>query len=241
MRAVLLAGGKGARLLPVTQEVPKPLVPLCNVPLIEIMIRQLRRHGVNHVTVAIGHRSEQIQARLGGGERFGIEIEYLLEETPLDTAGCLGLLEPPTAPFLVANADLLTTLNFSKMMEFHHAHGFLATVGAHVRSISLDFGVLEVGEEGRLLAYKEKPTCNYLVSMGIYCFGPEVCKLIQPGERLSMPALLLRLVAAGEEVRCYQEDCYWLDVGRPEEYARAIEDFRRNPARFLPEAAGSGE
>ena len=234
MRAVLLAGGKGTRLQPFTATFPKPLVPLDDVPVIEVLIQQLCHYGVGELTVVTGHLAELIRAFLGHGERFGIRINYIKEETPLDTAGCLGLLERPAEPFLVMNGDLLTTLSFSRMMTFHRQHRPLATIAAYQRNVKIDLGVLEISDDGSLRDYIEKPTHEFFVSMGIYCFEPRVCDFVQPGERISMPSLILRLRDAGEGVMCYREDCYWLDIGRPDDYAQAVEEFRGDRSRFLP-------
>jgi NDP-sugar pyrophosphorylase family protein len=234
MQAILLAGGKGTRLQPFTATFPKPLVPLDDTPVIEVLIQQLCHYGITELTVVTGHLAELIRAFLGHGERFGIRINYIKEETPLDTAGCLGLLERPAGPFLVMNGDLLTTLNFARMMAFHRQHRPLATIAAYQRHVKIDLGVLELSDDGTLSDYIEKPTYDFFVSMGIYCFEPRICDYVQPGERIAMPALILRLRDAGETVRCYREDCYWLDIGRPDDYAQAVEEFRTDRSRFLP-------
>jgi NDP-mannose synthase len=234
MRAVLLAGGKGTRLQPFTAAFPKPLVPLDDVPVIELLVEQLRHFGLTELTVVTGHLAELIRAFLGDGERFGVRIDYLKEETPLDTAGCLGLLPRRDEPFLVMNGDLLTTLDFSQLLGFHQRYRPIATIATYRRDVKIDLGVVKVGPDGRLVDYIEKPSYDFFVSMGVYCFDPRVSDYVEPGERIAMPELMLRLRDAGESVLCYQEDCYWLDIGRPDDYARAIEDFRRDRTRFLP-------
>lgn len=235
MHAVLLAGGKGTRLQPFTATFPKPLVPLDDVPVIEILVQQLRRFGVREITVVTGHLAELLRAFLGDGARFGVRIRYLREDPPLDTAGCLGLLERPSQPFLVMNGDLLTTLDFSQLLSFHCRQAPTATIAAHRREVKIDLGVLKMSRNGGLDDYIEKPSYEFFVSMGIYCFDPRVCDFVQRGERISMPSLILRLRDAGEKILCYREDCYWLDIGHPDDYAQAIEDFRRDRSRFLPE------
>jgi NDP-sugar pyrophosphorylase family protein len=234
MKAFLLAGGKGARLMPFTATFPKPLVPLGDVPVIEILIRQLVHHGVHELTVVTGHLAHLIHAYLGRGERFGVRINYLEERTPLDTAGCLGLIERPSEPFVVMNGDLLTTLDFTNLLAFHRQHRPLATIAAHQRDVKIDLGVLNIDAENRLVDYVEKPTHEFFVSMGMYCFDPRVCDFVTAGERISMPTLILRLRDAGESVLCYRESCYWLDIGRPDDYSRAIEEFQDYPFRFMP-------
>ena len=154
------------------------------------------------------------------------KIQYLKEQKPLDTAGCLGLVDPGREPFLVMNGDLLTTLDFGRLLTFHRTQQPLATIATYRRQVKIDLGVLESDDQGRLIDYIEKPTYDFSVSMGVYCFDPAVCRYVQAGERVSMPELMLRLRDAGEPILCYREDCYWLDIGRPDDYARAIEDFR---------------
>lgn len=219
---------------PFTAAFPKPLVPLDDVPVIELLIQQLRHFGITDLTVVTGHLAELIQSFLGDGSRFGLQIKYYKEETPLDTAGCLGVLDRPKEPFLVMNGDLLTTMNFLNLARFHRQHGAIATIATYGKKVTIDLGVLQVDESGRLVEYLEKPTHEFLVSMGIYCFQPEVCDYVQPGQRLSMPELILRLRDAGKTVLSYREDCYWLDIGRPDDYAAAVEEFRRDRFRFLP-------
>jgi NDP-sugar pyrophosphorylase family protein len=234
MQAILLAGGKGARLQPFTATFPKPLVPLDDTPVMEILIRQLTHHGVRELTIVTGHLAWLIGAYFGHGERLGVRINYVEETTPLDTAGCLGLIERPAEPFLVMNGDLLTTLDFTRLMAFHCKNRPAATVSAFKREVRIDLGVLKIGDDGRLADYIEKPTYDYYVSMGMYCFDPRVCDFVGRGERIAMPALILRLRDAGEPVMCYREECFWLDIGRPDDYARAIEEFRSDRSRFLP-------
>lgn len=234
MQAVLLAGGKGTRLQPFTATFPKPLVPLGDTPVIELLVKQLAHHGVTHLTVVTGHLAELIRTFLGAGERFGVQIDYYKEEMPLDTAGCLGVLPRFTEPFLVMNGDLLTTLDFSQMMADHQRRDAIATIATYPRQVKVDLGVVRLGEDGALVDYIEKPTYDFLVSMGVYCFRPEVADYVEPGERLSMPSLILRLRDAGEHVHGHRQDCYWLDIGRPDDYARAIEEFQNDRFRFLP-------
>lgn len=234
MQAVLLAGGKGTRLKPFSTVFPKPLVPLDDVPVIEVLIRQLQSFGITDLTVVTGHLAELIRAFLGDGSRFGVRIRYFRENKPLDTAGCLGMLQRPDEPFLVMNGDLLTTLDFNNLAAFHRQQDAMATIATYEKSLTIDLGVLQMDDQGRMTEYLEKPNHRFLVSMGIYCFQPEVCDLVAPGERLTMPDLILRVHGQGKPVMCYQEDCYWLDIGRPDDYATAIDQFSRDRGRFLP-------
>jgi len=235
MRAVLLAGGKGTRLQPFTAAFPKPLVPLDDTPVIELLVRQLQMFGVTDLTVVTGHLAELIKAFLGDGERFGLKIDYFRETTPLDTAGCLGLLPKMNESFFVMNGDLLTTLDFNLLAEFHRRRNSLATIATYRREVKIDLGVLETDEQGRLLDYIEKPTHKFDVSMGIYCFEPEVCEYVEPGERISMPELILRMKRDGRDILTFRDDCYWLDIGRPDDYATACDEFRKDKLRFFPQ------
>lgn len=237
MQAVLLAGGKGTRLQPFTAAFPKPLVPLDDTPVIDLLVRQLQLFGITDVTVVTAHLAELIRAYLGDGERYGLNIHYFRETTPLNTAGCLGVLPRMKEPFLVMNGDLLTTLDFNRLGKYHLAHGAPATIAAYERHIKIDLGVLKTDDDGLLVDYIEKPSHKFLVSMGIYCFDPEVCELIEPGEPLSMPELILRVRDAGHDVATFRDDCYWLDIGRPDDYATACEEFRRDRGRFFPRRA----
>jgi NDP-sugar pyrophosphorylase family protein len=234
MQAVILAGGKGTRLSPFTRVFPKPLMPLDDVPVIEVLVRQLQAHGITDLTVVTGHLAELVRAFLGDGSRFGVQIRYFHEDTPLDTAGCLGMLERPDGPFLVMNGDLLTTLNFNNLAAFHHDRQAAATIATYEKSVTIDLGVIQVDDRRQLTEYLEKPRHRFLVSMGIYCFEPEVCDMVKPAERLAMPDLILRLRDMGKPLMCYQEDCYWLDIGRPEDYSTAVDQFRRDRGYFLP-------
>jgi len=232
MQAVLLAGGKGTRLRPFTENLPKPLVPLGDTPVLELLVSQLREARVTDLTVVTGHLAEQIENFLGDGRRFGLRVSFIREQTPLDTAGCLGLLPRPSEPFLMMNGDLLTSLDFCGMMRQHRDRGTIATIAAHRREVKIDLGVLITDDDGRLVDYVEKPTYDFWVSMGVYCMDPRVCDFVERNERVSLPELMMRLRDAGETITSYREECYWLDIGRPDDYARAIEDFRRSRHLF---------
>ncbi len=232
--AILLAGGKGTRLLPYTATFPKPLVPLGDTPIIEVVVKQLAYHGVRNMTVVTGHLAELIEAFLGDGSRYDVGINYLKEELPLDTAGSLGMIDRPNSPFFVMNGDILSTIDFSKMLRFHLDHDPIATIATYQREVKIDLGVLKVGANNELNDYIEKPTYEFAVSMGVYCFSPRVCDYVNPGERLGMPDLILRMRDADEKIRCFRDPCYWLDIGRPDDYAKAVDEFCADPSKFLP-------
>jgi len=239
MKAVILAGGRGTRLLPYTTILPKPLMPVGDKPILDIVIRQLRHYGFTEVTLAVGYLSELIRAYFGEGERFGVRIRYSHEEKPLGTAGPLALIDDLDEPFLMMNGDILTTLDFARLMEAHRRGGQVATVSAFPRPVKLDLGVIEFDAERRLTQYIEKPTHHYWVSMGVYAFDPRVRAHVPRDQRLDLPDLLKALVARGESVRCHEHDGYWLDIGRLEDYQRAADDFAAHRARFLPGDPGA--
>ena len=233
LQAVILAGGKGTRLAPYTTVFPKPLMPLGEVPILEIVIRQLKQAGIEAITLAVGHLSELIQTFFQDGRRFGVHIEYVREEKPLGTAGPLAAISGLDHTFLVMNGDVLTTLDFADLLNYHRQNKSSATIAMHAREVNIDFGVIESGANGRIHNYIEKPSYAFQVSMGIYVFEPRVLRYIPPGERFDFPELVLSMLAAGEAVNGYAYDGYWMDIGRPDDYAQAIEDFLHKPDRFL--------
>jgi NDP-sugar pyrophosphorylase family protein len=234
MRAVILAGGRGTRLAPYTTVLPKPLMPVGEKPILDIVIRQLRHYGFTEVTLAVGHLAELIQAYFGDGERFGIKIRYSREHQPLGTAGPLALIDDLSTPFLMMNGDILTTIDFARLMEAHRSGGQIATVCAFARPLKVDLGVIEFDGDHRLTQYLEKPTHHYWVSMGVYAFDPRICSHVSRDRPLDLPDMLKALVAAGETVRCHEHDGYWLDIGRLDDYQRAAEDFGKLRHLFLP-------
>jgi len=239
MQAVILAGGKGTRLRPYTTVLPKPLMPIGDMPILEVVLRQLRRHGFERVTLAVSYLAELIEAYCGDGARFGIDIRYSRETRELSTAGPLRLIEGLDETFLVMNGDLLTTLDYGALVRSHRDSGAVATAAVHRRTVKIDYGVVEPGPGGTLGAYIEKPEIPYTVSMGINVLEPEALDHIQAGETLGMPDLLLRLKAAGRPVHVNESSCLWLDIGRPEDYEEAMEIFDSRRAEFLEGTAGS--
>ncbi len=234
LRAVILAGGKGTRLKPFTVNFPKPLMPLGDIPVLEVLIRRLVRHGITDITLAVGHLAELIKAyfdhRQGLSERF--TLCYVEEEEPTGTAGSLALVCGFSDTFLVMNGDLVTNLNFHALVRFHREQRALLTVATHSRHVKIDLGVLEFDGNHQITRYLEKPETTYHVSMGIYVYEPGVLKYIKAGQYLDFPDLVLRLLEGGERVCAYPSDCLWLDIGRPDDYARAQELFAKNEEAF---------
>jgi NDP-mannose synthase len=237
MKAIVLAGGKGTRLRPFTAVFPKPLMPLGEadpMPIMEVVLRQLARAGFRDVTVITGYLTELIEAFFGSGQKFGVRLAYRREVSPLGTAGGLVLVERPTEPVLVINGDILTTLDFAGMYAFHCQRGATATIASYRRQVQIDFGVLDFGADPHVLAgYREKPEFSYQVSMGIYILDPVAWSYLKPGKALTMPELLETMRQAGSAVHCYRESCYWLDIGRHDDYATANEIFESRRAEFL--------
>jgi NDP-sugar pyrophosphorylase family protein len=237
VKAVILAGGKGTRLRPFTAVLPKPLVPLGDMPVLEIVIRQLRHHGFRELVVCAGHLAQLIMAFFGDGRRFGVSIEYSVEDEPLGTAGPLARLRGLDDDFLVLNGDLLTSLSFSRLLAFHREQRADATIGVHRRRIEIDFGVVELDSEQRLARYTEKPVIEHDVSMGVNALSPRALRFVPPGKRLDIPELMTRIRDGGGRVLGYREDCYWLDIGRAPDYEAAQNEFESKKALFLPEDA----
>lgn len=236
MRAVILAGGKGTRLAPYTTILPKPLMPIDDMPILEIVIRQLTRHGFDEITLAVGYLAELLMAYCGSGEKFNARIDYSREERPLGTAGPLTLIPNLTETFLVMNGDLLTTIDYAALLNYHRQRGAIATIACYPREVKIDLGVIERSPENWVTNYIEKPTYQYVVSMGIYIFEPQVLQYIPRGERFDLPDLVKKLMANGQQVNVFNFDGYWLDIGRPDDYQLAITEFNQRRNEFLPPA-----
>jgi NDP-sugar pyrophosphorylase family protein len=235
MQAVILAGGKGARLRPYTTSFPKPLMPIGDMPIIEIVMRQLSGVGFREVFVTTGHLAEMIRLFCGDGSRWGLRVHYSHEEEPLGTAGPIALVADRLGEhFLVMNGDLLTTMSYRRAYEAHVASGAVASIGVYRRDLKIDFGVVEQGPPGCLARYVEKPTISYDVSMGINVLSRRALRFMEAGQKLDIPDLMTRIVAAGEKVACYSEECYWLDIGRTDDYEIATAEFERRRGEFLP-------
>jgi NDP-sugar pyrophosphorylase family protein len=234
MRAVILAGGKGTRLAPYTTALPKPLMPIGDMPILEVVIRQLARHGFDDLTLAVGHLAELLMAYCGNGDKFNVKLGYSREDQPLGTAGPIALVPGLTGTFLVMNGDLLTTLDYTEMLKCHRERGALATIACYHRDVKIDLGVIEMDSENWLTDYIEKPTYHYAVSMGIYLFEPAILHYIPRGQRLDLPELVLQLTRAGQKVNVFNFDGYWLDIGRPDDYEAAVDQFARHRNEFLP-------
>jgi len=235
VHAVVLAGGKGTRLAPYTRIIPKPLMPIGDMPILEIMLRQMKRAGIRQVTLTTGYLDNLLRLFFLDGRRLGLKIDYVREEKPLGTSGPLANIKGLTRTFLVTNGDVLTDLDFAELIAYHQQQGGIATIATHKRKVTINLGVVNVDKDNTVTDYLEKPDFNYLVSMGLYVFEPRVLNYIAKDEYLDFPDLVRSLIAAGEKVNSFIFKGYWEDLGRPDDYERASADFERNRSQFLPE------
>jgi NDP-sugar pyrophosphorylase family protein len=234
--AVILAGGRGTRLAPYTAVFPKPLVPIGNYPVVEILVRQLYAAGFQRLVFATGHLSELLRAYFHQHPliKRGVEFCWVREDEPLGTAAPLGLVKDFPGNALVLNGDLFTTMDFSAFFRGHVESGCALTVAAHSRNVSLNLGVLS-REGDRVTGYHEKPSYTFDVSMGIYGVSKRVLNHIPGESRMDFPELVTRLLERGETVRCVDPDCHWLDIGNPDDYAAAQEEFEKRASLYMPE------
>jgi NDP-mannose synthase len=234
--AVILAGGKGTRLAPYTTVFPKPLMPIDGMPVLEVIIRQLAHFRIREMIFTVSPQSEPLlSAYFGDGSRYGVNIRYSREEKPLGTAGPLSLLSDLPETFLVLNGDILTTLNYHRLLRFHREKSGVVTIAMNQKKVPLELGVMECGRNSRLTGYLEKPVLTYSVSMGIYVFEKRVLRWIPPGKYLDFPELIQKLIRRGEVVNGYPSGDFWLDIGRHEDYEAAQEKFQELRKKILYE------
>ena len=235
-----MAGGKGTRLHPYSAIFPKPLMPLGDKSILEILLAKLRACGVTEAIIAVNHLRHLIEAFFGDGSRFGLKITYSVEDKPLGTAGPMSiLLDRLQDDFILTNGDLLTTLDIATMLADHRTRGADATIGSYRRELKSEFGLLEVDDQMLMTGYREKPSYQHLVSMGIYVLRRDsIRQWLTPGEHLDMPALMQKMQAAGRTVLCHSQDCFWLDIGRPDDFAEAQRMIEGSPRAFLPAEGG---
>jgi len=222
MKAVILAGGKGSRLKPYTTSFPKPLMPIGDKPILEILVRQLASSGQKDIILAVGHLAELIISFLGDGSQYGVNITYSREDKPLGTIGPLALIqEELKETFLVINGDTLTDLNYSKLLLNHKNSNCIATIALTKRELEIDFGVPTLSEKSMIEKYEEKPKITYHVGTGICVFEPEIFQYIKSGERMDLPDLLKKIFADKKKVNGYIHEGFWFDIGRPADYEAA--------------------
>lgn len=228
-----MAGGRGSRLAPYTTVLPKPLMPLTDRPVIDVVLRQLVRTGVDEVLISVGHLGGLIESWVTSEADYGVPVSFLYEDEPLGTAGALGNIAEPDATFLALNGDILTTLSFEELAAFHKSSGAIATMAVKERTVDVEYGVVHRDESGSVVGLEEKPQLPYTVSMGVYAFEPAIVQHIAKGERIDFPDLLLRAMTAGARVAAYDFDGYWRDIGNRDDYEAAIADFGADPGRFV--------
>ena len=233
MRAIILAGGKGTRLRPYTTLIPKPLVPLGGkYSILEIIIMQLSRSGFTHITLAVNHLSQLIMAYFGDGSRFGVKLDYSLEENELSTIGPLTLINDLPENFLVMNGDILCNLDYRTFFNSHVSSGSRISVSASRRQETIDFGVLKYDEEGHLKEFREKPIYDFDVSMGIYCINRSIIEALPRGTKYGFDNLMIDGLANKHRIKICPFSGYWLDIGRPDDYEYADEHFAELTAKL---------
>ena len=232
-RAVILAGGKGTRLKPYTMVLPKPLMPIGEYPILEVVIRQLIQHGFDHITLAVNHQADLIKAFFGNGEKWNVKIDYSVENIPLSTMGPLKLIKDLPENFLVMNGDILSDLSYSDFFSEHIKSKNIFTISSYQREQISDYGVLELDKSSILTGFKEKPVVRYDVSMGIYAVSKKVLDIIPSNKPFGFDHLMLALLEKGEKVIVKKHGGYWLDIGRPDDYEKAIEEFDKSKNIFL--------
>jgi NDP-mannose synthase len=224
-RAIILAGGKGTRLKPYTMALPKPLVPIGETPILEIIIKQLAKSGIGHVTLAVNHMAEIIKAFFGDGSKWNLKIDYSLEDKPLSTMGPLKLIPDLPENFLIMNGDVLTNLDFRTFYSDHLRDNNIFTISSYLRQQKNDYGVLETNEDSCLTGFHEKPITDFKVSMGIYMANKKILDYIPKDQAFGFDHLMLELIAKNKRVNVKSFNGYWLDIGRPDDYERAVKEF----------------
>jgi dTDP-glucose pyrophosphorylase len=224
---VLMAGGLGARLRPLTDSTPKPLLPVGGRPLLETIIENFANQGFQRIFLSVNYKAEMFEQYFGDGSRYGVSIEYIHEPDRRGTAGALTLLPSrPKNPLIVMNADLLTTLDFRQFLEFHRSHRSLATMGVREYSFQVPYGVVET-DQARLMSISEKPVQRFFVSAGMYVLEPDALNVIPRDTFYDMPMLFEALLAQGAEASAFPVREYWLDIGRLDDLERAQSEFEK--------------
>jgi NDP-sugar pyrophosphorylase family protein len=238
-KAIILAGGKGSRLGPYTTVLPKPLLPIGDRAILDVVVHQLRSYGFTDLTFAVGYLAHLIEAVFGDGSRHSVSIAYHLEKEPLGTAGALATIERLDDTFLAMNGDVLTTLDYGYLFDAHRRAGNVLTIATHRRVVRTEYGVIhldgERGETAAVAGYEEKPEIPYVVSMGVYVAEPEVLEYVDAGSYLDVPDLVLRLLEDRQRVGSFLYEGYWLDIGRHDDYERAIGEYEQLKNQLFPE------
>ena len=233
MKTVILAGGKGTRLVPYTTVLPKPLLPLGDMPILEIILYQLKYYGFSEVALACGYLAELIRAYLTNKQiAKELKIQYYIEEKPLGTAGALASIDRLNETFLVMNGDILTTMDYSKLVQYHRRKKAALTVAVTKKRLQIHLGILYMDGDNNIIGYDEKPVKDFPASTGIYVYEPRVLNFIKPNTYLDFPTLVHRLIEKGERVIGHPTDAFWLDMGNKDDYERGVREFEQNRASF---------
>jgi NDP-mannose synthase len=236
MEAIILAGGKGTRLAPYTTVFPKPLMPIDGMPILEIVVRQLAHFRIKEIVFTVSQQSEPLlSAYFRNGNQYGVAIRYSKEEKALGTAGPLSIIPNLPETFLVMNGDILTTLNYQKLIGYHRRHKGMVTIAMSEKKVQLELGVMEFNRSHQLTRYIEKPTLSYSVSMGIYVFEKKALEWIPSRKFLDFPELIQKLINRRVKVVCYPSNAFWLDIGRHEDYEEAQKKFQEMRKKLLYE------
>lgn len=236
VEAVIMTGGKGMRMAPYTKVLPKGLLPIGEKPILDIIVTQLRYYGFNSITMACGYLAPLIQTYFGDGTRWGVTIRYEVENEPLGTAGPLRSLTYLSEPFLLINCDVLTTLDFKRFRDFHLEGDSLLTIASQNKDVPIELGVLKTLAEF-VIDFVEKPAHSAYVSMGIYMMSPDIIRYIPNNKTFDIPDVIHLLLKAKQKIRHYENNSFWLDIGRPSDYTRANEEFQRIKHNILPDAS----
>ncbi|MEI7475169.1 MAG: sugar phosphate nucleotidyltransferase [bacterium] len=232
-RAIILAGGLGKRLQPYTLVLPKPLMPIGEYPILEVVIRQLAYNGFDHLTMCVNHQAELFMAFFGNGDKWGIKIDYSIEDKPLGTIAPLKLINSLPENFLIMNGDILTDIDFNDLYQTHINNKNIFTIASAERVEQIEYGVLDSNENSKLIGFSEKPKLNYLVSMGIYVANRDILGLIPLKQKYGFDDLMNTLLKEANNPSIYKYDGNWLDIGRPDDYVKAIDEFENNKTKFL--------
>lgn len=233
MQAIILAGGKGIRLRPFTLCIPKPLIPIDDIPISELLIKQLKHYGFDEIVLSLNYFSDLIMAYFKAGERLGVKIRYSVEGEFLGTAGPLSIIDGLEDSFLVMNSDVLTNINYADFMKYHLLNKNDATIAVYCKEVKIDMGVIQ-SDNSVFINYMEKPTFNYDVSMGIYALNKEVVLLIPQNKKMDFPELIEAMKMAGKKIGCFQGNHSWFDIGRFSDYEEASLAYRERKDEFLP-------
>jgi NDP-sugar pyrophosphorylase family protein len=235
-RAVILAGGKGQRLRPYTVVLPKPLMPIGEYPILEVVIRQLVSQGFDHITLALNHQADIIKSFFGDGSRWNIKIDYSLETKPLSTMGPLHLINDLPENFLIMNGDILSDINYGELYDYHVRENKIFTISSYARESVIDYGVLDTNKEDRILTgFREKPRYSFEVSMGVYIANYKILEHIPKGQAFGFDNLMLSLLEEKQPVNVRKYEGIWLDIGRPDDYMKAIDLFEEQKEKFIHE------